>query len=77
MADKLGGSKVLIFAIGAAAVTTFVFGSLSSNTAFFALYFLTVFAKSAGWPLMANIIRVWFSPSKHGRVWVFIATSYP
>ncbi|NQZ23650.1 MAG: MFS transporter [Colwellia sp.] len=75
LADKLGGSKVFIFAIGAAAVTTFVFGTLSSNTAFFALYFLTIFAKSAGWPSMANIIRVWFSPSKHGRVWGFIATS--
>lgn len=75
LADKLGGSKVFIFAIGFAAVATFIFGTLSSNTAFFALYFLTVFAKSAGWPSMANIIRVWFSPAKHGRVWGFIATS--
>lgn len=75
LADKLGGSKVFILSIGAAAVATFIFGTLSSNSAFFALYFLTVFAKSAGWPSMANIIRVWFSPSKHGRVWGFIATS--
>ena len=75
LADKLGGSKVFIVAIGIAAVTTFIFGTLSTNTAFFALYFLTVFAKSAGWPSMANIIRVWFSSSKHGRVWGFIATS--
>ena len=75
LADKLGGSKVFIFVIGIAAVTTFIFGTLSSNTAFFALYFLTVFAKSAGWPSMANIIRVNFSSSKHGRVWGFIATS--
>ncbi|NQY87730.1 MAG: MFS transporter [Colwellia sp.] len=75
LADKLGGSKVFIFAIGFAAVATFIFGTLSSNTAFFAVYFLTVFAKSAGWPSMANIIRASFSPSKHGRVWGFIATS--
>ena len=75
LADKLGGSKVFISAIGIAAVTTFIFGTLSSNTAFFALYFLTIFAKSAGWPSMANIIRVSFTHAKHGRVWGFIATS--
>ncbi len=75
IADKLGGSRVFIFAIGLAAVSTFVFGTLSSNTAFFALYFITIFSKSAGWPSMANIIRVSFSNDRHGRIWGFIATS--
>lgn len=75
LADKLGGSRVFIFAIGLAAITTFIFGTLSSNTAFFALYFLTVFSKSAGWPSMANIIRSCFSNDRHGRIWGFIATS--
>ncbi|MDC3358880.1 MFS transporter [Pseudomonadales bacterium] len=75
LADKLGGSRVFIWAVGIAAVATFIFGNLSSNIAFFALYFLTVFAKSAGWPAMANIIRVGFVQAKHGRVWGLIATS--
>ena len=75
LADKLGGSRVFVWAVGLAAVATFIFGSLSSNIAFFALYFLTVFAKSAGWPAMANIIRVGFVQAKHGRVWGLIATS--
>jgi len=75
LADKFGGSKIFISSIGLAAVTTFIFGTLSNNTAFIALYFLTIFSKSAGWPSMANIIRVWFSSEKHGRVWGFIATS--
>ena len=75
LADKLGGSRVFIFSIGLAAVATFIFGTLSSNTAFFALYFLTIFSKSAGWPSMANIIRVTFSNDRHGRIWGFIATS--
>lgn len=75
LADKLGGSRVFIWAVGLAAIATFIFGTLSSNIAFFALYFLTVFAKSAGWPSMANIIRVGFVQTKHGRVWGFIATS--
>ena len=75
LADKLGGSRVFIWAVVLAAIATFIFGTLSSNIAFFALYFLTVFAKSAGWPSMANIIRVGFVQAKHGRVWGFIATS--
>ena len=75
LADKFGGSKVFISAIGLAAITTIALGSLSGNTAFFALYFFTIFAKSAGWPSMANIIRAGFSHAKHGRVWGFIATS--
>lgn len=75
LADRLGGSKVFIWAVGLAAIATFIFGTLSNNIAFFALYFLTVFAKSAGWPSMANIIRVGFVQAKHGRVWGLIATS--
>ena len=75
LADKFGGSRIFVWAIGLAAIATVIFGTLSTNIAFFALYFLTVFAKSAGWPSMANIIRVGFDPAKHGRVWGFIATS--
>jgi len=75
LADRFGGSRVFIAVIAIAAVTTFIFGTLSGTTAFSALYFLTIFGKSAGWPSMANIIRVGFSKPKHGRVWGFIATS--
>ena len=75
LADRFGGTKMFITAIGLAAIATIIFGTLSSKTAFFTLFFLTVFAKSAGWPSMANIIRVWFTHAKHGRVWGFIATS--
>lgn len=75
LADKLGGNRVFVWAVGLAAIATFIFGGLSNNIAFFALYFLTVFAKSAGWPSMANIIRVGFVQAKHGRVWGLIATS--
>jgi sugar phosphate permease len=75
IADKFGGTKIFISAVALAAITTIIFGTLSSNTAFFAFYFLTIFAKSAGWPSMANIIRVWFTHAKHGRVWGFVATS--
>jgi len=75
LADRLGGNKVFILAISVSALAIFCFGTTSHLTAFFAFYFVTVFAKSAGWPSMANIIKVWFTHSKHGRVWGVIATS--
>ena len=75
LADKIGGSKIFISAIFFAAIATFIFGTLSTNSAFFVLYFLTVFAKAAGWPSIANIIRARFSENRHGRIWGFIATS--
>ncbi len=75
LADKAGGRKVFILSIGVSAVAIFMFGTVSSRSAFFLFYFLTIFAKSAGWPSMANIIKVWFMHPKHGRVWGFIATS--
>ena len=75
LADRLGGNRVFILAISVAALAILCFGTTSSINAFFALYFITVFAKSAGWPSMANIIKVWFTHSKHGRVWGIIATS--
>lgn len=75
LADKLGGHKVFIFAIALSAAAIFMFGTVSTNGAFFIFYFLTIFAKSAGWPSIANIIKVWFLYPKHGRVWGFIATS--
>jgi MFS transporter, OPA family, sugar phosphate sensor protein UhpC len=75
LADRAGGHKIFILAIGVSAVATFAFGTVSNLTAFFLFYFLTIFAKSAGWPSMANIIKVWFMHPKHGRVWGLIATS--
>ncbi len=75
LADRLGGNKVFILAISVSVLGVFCFGTSSNTYAFFLFYFVTVFAKSAGWPSMANIIKVWFTHSKHGRVWGIIATS--
>ena len=75
LADKVGGHKIFILAISVSALAIFSFGTMSTVSVFFLFYFLTVFAKSAGWPSMANIIKVSFMHSKHGRVWGFIATS--
>ena len=75
LADRVGGNKIFILAISVSALAIFCFGTTSNINVFFLFYFVTVFAKSAGWPSMANIIKVWFTHSKHGRVWGIIATS--
>ncbi|HIG40012.1 MAG: MFS transporter [bacterium] len=75
LADKAGGQKIFVLAIVVAVIATFMFGTMSSITAFCGFYFLTIFAKSAGWPSMANIIKVWFTHPAHGRIWGIIATS--
>lgn len=67
-ANTPNDTNMFISAIFFAAIATFIFGTLSTNAAFFILYFLTVFAKAAGWPSIANIIRASFSENRHGRI---------
>ncbi len=75
LADKFGGRKIFGLAICVAATAIGLFGMVSESSSFFLFYFLTVFAKSAGWPAMANLIKVWFAKQKHGRMWGIISTS--
>ena len=75
LADKAGGRRIFLLAIAASAMAIFMFGAMSNTVAFCLFYFLAIFAKSAGWPSMANIIKVWFERPKHGRTWGLIATS--
>ena len=75
LADRFGGRNIFIAALGMTAASIFAFGAVSGITFFFFLYFLALAAKSAGWPSMAQIIRVWFSKHKHGRMWGIMSTS--
>ena len=75
LADKFGGRRILILALGLSAAAICIFGAVSGSVAFFSLYFMTLFAKSAGWPAMANLISAWFAKHKHGKMWGFISTS--
>jgi OPA family sugar phosphate sensor protein UhpC-like MFS transporter len=75
LADRLGGRKTFVLALCITATAIGVFGAVSGSSSFFLFYFLTLFAKSAGWPAMANLIKVWFARQKHGRMWGFISTS--
>jgi OPA family sugar phosphate sensor protein UhpC-like MFS transporter len=75
LADKFGGRKIFVLALCATAIAICSFGVVSATSGFFLFYFLTLFAKSAGWPAMANLIKVWFAKQKHGRMWGMISTS--
>jgi OPA family sugar phosphate sensor protein UhpC-like MFS transporter len=75
LADKLGGRKIFVLALCTTAIAIGSFGAVSASSSFFLFYFLALFAKSAGWPAMANLIKVWFARRKHGRMWGIISTS--
>ena len=75
LADKLGGRKTFVLALCITATAIGLFGAASERTSFFLFYFLTLFAKSAGWPAMANLIKMWFAKQKYGRMWGIISTS--
>lgn len=75
LSDRFGGQRVFVLALGLSAAAIGFFGAATEAKAFFALYFITLFAKSAGWPAMAAIIGSCFPTHSHGRMWGFIATS--
>ena len=75
LADKLGGRRIFVLALCITAIAICSFGVVSETSSFFLFYFFTLFAKSAGWPAMANLIKVWFAKQKHGRMWGIISTS--
>jgi sugar phosphate permease len=75
LSDKTGGPRVFIYALGLSAAAIGLFGAASEIKAFCLLYFITLFAKSAGWPAIAAMIGSWFPTHTHGRMWGFISTS--
>ena len=74
-ADRIGGRRLFLLTLFLTAVSTAVFGMVSSLFFFGALNFLGQFFKAGGWPAMAKIIGRWYSSRKYGRVWSIISTS--
>lgn len=73
--DRFGGRLMFMVTLGLTALTTTAFGLCSRFGMLAGLNFLGQGAKSGGWPAMASLIRSWYSPDKHGRVWGVISTS--
>ena len=58
LADRFGGRKIFVLSLCTTAAAICSFGVVSETSSFFLFYFLALFAKSAGWPAMANLIKV-------------------
>ncbi len=75
LADKIGGRRVFLLSLGLCMLATGIFGTLSGVLYFSVAYFIALFAKSAGWPSMANLISVWYAPNWRGRIWGILSSS--
>ncbi len=75
LADKLGGRRVFMISLGFCMLATGIFGTLSGVLYFSLAYFIALFAKSAAWPSMANLISVWYPKKWRGRIWGILSSS--
>jgi len=75
LADRFGGRRVFIFSLALCMLATTVFGTMSGVLFFSIAYFVALFGKSAGWPAMANLIRIWYPQNWRGRIWGIISSS--
>ena len=75
LADKLGGRRVFMLSLGFCMLATGIFGTMSGVPYFSLAYFIALFAKSAGWPSMANLIRAWYPKNWRGRIWGILSSS--
>ena len=75
LADKLGGRRVFMLSLCFCMLATAIFGTMSGLFYFSLAYFIALFAKSAGWPSMANLIRVWYPQNWRGRIWGILSSS--
>ena len=75
LADRFGGRKIFLLSMAICILASAVFGSMSQLVFFNLAYFLTLFAKSAGWPSMANLISQWHPANWRGRIWGILSSS--
>ena len=75
LADRFGGRRIFMLSLALCMLATGIFGTLSGVLFFSIAYFIALFAKSAGWPSMANLIGVWYSANWRGRIWGILSSS--
>jgi OPA family sugar phosphate sensor protein UhpC-like MFS transporter len=73
--DRFGGRAIFLLMIALTSLTTAGFGLASRFGVLAGLNMAGQAAKSGGWPAMAALIRSWYPPDQHGRVWGVISTS--
>jgi len=75
MADRFGGRRMFLISIGLCILATGIFSMMSTVFYFSMAFFIAMFAKSAGWPSMANLIRAWYPKVWRGRLWGILSSS--
>ncbi len=75
LADRFGGRKIFILSLALCMLATGIFGTMSGVGFFSIAFFFALFAKSAGWPAMANLIGVWYPANWRGRIWGILSSS--
>jgi sugar phosphate permease len=75
LADRFGGRRIFILSLALCMLATGIFGTMSGIGFFSIAYFVALFAKSAGWPAMANLIGVWYPVNWRGRIWGILSSS--
>ncbi len=75
LADRFGGRRIFILSLALCMLATGIFGTMSGVGFFSIAYFFALFAKSAGWPAMANLIGAWYPANWRGRIWGILSSS--
>ncbi len=75
LADRFGGRRIFMLSLGLCMLATGIFGTGSGALFFSLAYFIALFAKSAGWPSMANLIGAWYPVNWRGRIWGILSSS--
>lgn len=75
VADRLGGRRVFLLALGITAAAAGAFGLAGGFPLFCFLNFTMLLAAAAGWPAMSKLIAAWYEPDRYGKVWGVISTS--
>jgi sugar phosphate permease len=75
LADRFGGRRIFILSLTLCMLATGIFGTMSGVAFFSIAFFFALFAKSAGWPAMANLIGVWYPANWRGRIWGILSSS--
>ncbi len=75
LADRLGGRRVFMLSLAFCMLATGLFSRMWGLLYFSLAYCIALFAKSAGWPSMANLIRAWYPQHWRGRIWGILSSS--
>jgi len=75
VADRLGGRRVFLLALGVTATAACGFAIRGGFAFYCFLNFTMLLAAAAGWPAMSKLIAAWYEPDRYGKVWGVISTS--